>query len=123
MRASGARGLAEILYFENVKGLISMGHGAIIDRICSDMASVGYEVIWDLLNAADYGVPQNRERVFFIGQRIDALVLPFGAKKPQLYMGCAPGRYRHPAFFEKRHHLDAGWKLAKKPTNAYQIKT
>jgi DNA (cytosine-5)-methyltransferase 1 len=107
--------LPRFFIFENVKGLISMGNGAIINRICGDLAAVGYEVVWELLNAADYGVPQHRERAFFIGRRLDMLVLPTGAKRPHLHMGVA-GRYKHPAFFEKRHKLATGWRLSASST-------
>jgi DNA (cytosine-5)-methyltransferase 1 len=100
--------LPRFFIFENVKGLISMGHGAVINRICQDLAATGYEVVWQLLDAADYGVPQHRERVFFIGRRIDMLALPIGAKRPHLHMGVA-GRYKHPEFFEKRHNLTPGF--------------
>lgn len=56
---------------ENVKGLISMEKGQIIEMIKNDFESIGYKVDWKILTASDYGVPQNRERVFIIGNRID----------------------------------------------------
>ena len=55
---------------ENVKGLLSMEKGKVIDMIVKDFENLGYEDDYQLLNAADYGVPQARERVIIIGNRI-----------------------------------------------------
>jgi DNA (cytosine-5)-methyltransferase 1 len=54
---------------ENVKGIKSLGGGKVFDLILSDFRSAGYSVQHAVLNAADYGVPQRRERVFFVGAR------------------------------------------------------
>lgn len=56
---------------ENVKGLLSLDHGSVIKQIVNDFNSAGYIVEVHLINAADYGVPQHRERVIIVGQRID----------------------------------------------------
>ena len=56
---------------ENVKGILSLGKGAIFDMILSDFASLGYKVKYRVLNSADYGVPQTRMRVIIIGVRDD----------------------------------------------------
>jgi DNA (cytosine-5)-methyltransferase 1 len=63
---------------ENVKGLLSMENGKIFDMIKSDFENlkdsngklIGYKVDAKILNAAEYGVPQTRERVVIIGNRI-----------------------------------------------------
>lgn len=55
---------------ENVKGLLSMDNGQVIKMIINDFESIGYKVDYKLLNAADYGVPQNRERVIIIGNKL-----------------------------------------------------
>lgn len=55
---------------ENVKGLLSMQKGAVIQMIINDFKSLGYEVSYKLLKASDYGVPQHRERVIIIGNRL-----------------------------------------------------
>lgn len=55
---------------ENVKGLLSMENGKVIEMIKSDFESLGYKVDARLLNAAEYGVPQARERVVIIGNNI-----------------------------------------------------
>ena len=55
---------------ENVKGILSMEHGKVIEMIKKDFESIGYKVDARLLNAAEYGVPQARERVVIIGNRL-----------------------------------------------------
>ena len=55
---------------ENVKGLLSMEKGAVIDMIVKDFEKIGYKVDYRLLTASDYGVPQHRQRVFIIGNRV-----------------------------------------------------
>lgn len=62
---------------ENVKGLLSMEKGKVIEMILNDFRSLGYYVEYKLLNAAEYGVPQQRERVIIIGNRInDSVTFP-----------------------------------------------
>lgn len=56
---------------ENVKGILSLGHGEAIKQILEDFASAGYYTELHLVNMADYGVPQTRQRVLIIGQRKD----------------------------------------------------
>ena len=56
---------------ENVKGILSLGNGKIIEMIINDFESLGYTVQKRVLNAADYGVPQTRQRVIIVGVRKD----------------------------------------------------
>lgn len=56
---------------ENVKGLLTMGHGQIIDAIIQAFSDCGYDVKYKLLNAKHYGVPEDRERVIIVGLRKD----------------------------------------------------
>jgi len=56
---------------ENVKGLLSMDEGRVIEMIINDFTKLGYTVDYQLVNSADYGVPQQRERILIIGNRID----------------------------------------------------
>jgi len=58
---------------ENVRGLLTIDNGKAIDIIKDDFAKLGYHVNHRLLLAADYGVPQVRERVIIIGTRKDVL--------------------------------------------------
>ncbi len=56
---------------ENVKGLLNIGKGEVIKIIQKDFSKVGYDVTINLFNAADYGVPEKRERVIICGIRSD----------------------------------------------------
>ena len=56
---------------ENVKGILSLAKGAVFKMIINDFESLGYKVDKKVLNAADYGVPQLRNRVIITGVRED----------------------------------------------------
>lgn len=62
---------------ENVKGLLTMGGGKIIDAIIADFAECGYDVYYKLVNAKNFGVPQDRERVIIVGFRKDLNIQEF----------------------------------------------
>lgn len=57
----------EFFIAENVKGMMTLGHGEVLKQIVDDFAAAGYTVTPHLVNAREYGVPQSRERVFLIG--------------------------------------------------------
>jgi DNA (cytosine-5)-methyltransferase 1 len=56
---------------ENVKGLLNIGEGKVINKIVNDFQSAGYQVRYHLFNTANYGVPQTRQRVIILGIRSD----------------------------------------------------
>lgn len=58
--------LPKVLILENVKALVQKKHKADFDRWLKYLESLGYTNYWQVLNAKDYGVPQNRERVFVV---------------------------------------------------------
>jgi DNA (cytosine-5)-methyltransferase 1 len=62
-----------IKYFilENVKGLINHDNGNSFKVILQELEKAGYKVFYQVLNSVDYGVPQMRERVYFVGIRKD----------------------------------------------------
>jgi len=62
---------------ENVKGILSHDKGNSMEVICEALCESGYAIDFEVLNSKDFGVPQNRERVFIIGKRLDTL--PKGA--------------------------------------------
>ena len=66
---------------ENVSGMLSNRHSEAVKNIIAQFESCGYNVTIDLVNAADYGVPQDRKRVFYIGFRKD-LNINFVFPKP-----------------------------------------
>ena len=55
------------LFLENVKGLLNHDRGNTFEIILTTLDELGYDVEWQVLNSKDFGVPQNRERVFIIG--------------------------------------------------------
>jgi DNA (cytosine-5)-methyltransferase 1 len=57
----------KVFVAENVKGLLLQSRKASFDKIMEDFDSLGYNVSYALYHAADYGVPQSRERVFIVG--------------------------------------------------------
>ena len=94
----------KLFLFENVKGLLSIQGGELLGTILSLFESLGYKVQYKLLNAADFGAPQTRERVIIIGSKLENSfhypepthynpeqrpVLFDGALKPYLTLGGA----------------------------------
>jgi DNA (cytosine-5)-methyltransferase 1 len=65
---------------ENVKGLKFLYKGRFFNLMLDDFEDSGYNVTWKLLNAKDFGVPQDRERIFMVGVRKD---LDFEYKFPE----------------------------------------
>ena len=55
------------ILIENVKNLISHDKGNTFQVIVSILMSLGYNIRWDILNSKDFGVPQNRERIYIRG--------------------------------------------------------
>jgi len=56
---------------ENVKGILSANKGEAFPLIIKEFEKSGYNVVYKLLNSANYGVPQKRERVIIVGIRKD----------------------------------------------------
>ena len=66
--------MPKVILFENVKGLLSSKHQSgkkLIDVIKEDLENIGYIVNYKVVNASDYGVPQNRERMILVALRKD----------------------------------------------------
>lgn len=59
--------MPKIFVMENVPGIIRLFKGAVKEQILKDFSEIGYDVSFKILSADDYGVPQTRKRVFFIG--------------------------------------------------------
>lgn len=70
----------EFFVAENVKGMMTLGHGEVLKQIISDFAAAGYTVTPNLVNARDYGVPQSRERVFLVGVHKEKIEKKYGYK-------------------------------------------
>lgn len=100
---------------ENVKGILSFMQGKVFKMIIADFGKAGYKVKYKVLNAANYGVPQRRERVIILGARNDVdfnLVHPepthsdvsnlFSGKKSWVSIGDALKNIPEP---EEEHNL------------------
>jgi len=66
--------------WENVKGALSSNKGWDFAEVLNSFSEAGYDVQWEVLNSKNFGVPQNRERIFVIGSRGTSRpeVFPFG---------------------------------------------
>lgn len=62
---------------ENVRGLIFKNNREVFKLILKELESCGYVVQWKILNAKDFGVPQNRERIFLFGSSIPFNIFQF----------------------------------------------
>lgn len=67
-----------LLLLENVKGLLSHDKGKTFGTILNTLDELGYDCQWQVLNSKDFGVPQNRERVFIVGHLR-------GTSRPQVF--------------------------------------
>lgn len=65
-----------VFVIENVKSLMSTSNGWFKEQIINEINKLGYKVSVGVLKASDYGVPQNRERVFFLCSRGNEISLP-----------------------------------------------
>lgn len=84
---------------ENVRGLDFLKYQHIRSKIMNSFAKSGYVAQYELMNAAEYGVPQARERLIFVGVREDIAEKLMGGSDPDVYNGFP--RVLHP---EKTHN-------------------
>ncbi len=68
---------------ENVKGLTNHDNGNSLKVILKELENAGYKVFYQVLNSIDYGVPQMRERVYFVGIRKDLIPNDFKFQFPE----------------------------------------
>ena len=73
---------------ENVPGLVRLYDGAVKDEIIKRLGDMGYDVEWKILCAADYGVPQIRTRVVFVGlqKKYGKFIFPMPTNTPENYI-------------------------------------
>ena len=66
------------VFLENVKGLLNHDNGRTFGVIIASLDELGYDVQWECVNSKNFGVPQNRERVFIVGHLR-------GSPRPQVF--------------------------------------
>lgn len=71
----------KMFVIENVPGLVGLFGGQIKDSIINKLTKLGYDVQYRILCASEYGVPQTRKRVVFVGSRIGTFEYPVPQKK------------------------------------------
>ena len=84
----------KMFLLENVKGLKNHNDGKTLEVILTTLKDLGYEVHYTVLNARDYGVPQNRERIFFVGFK-EPRAFAWPEKKPKIILSEYFGGYWH----------------------------
>lgn len=72
----------KVVFLENVKNLEKHNKGKTLDTIISTLENLKYDVNFKVLNASDYGLPQNRERIFIVCFRKDLRITNFSYPKP-----------------------------------------
>ena len=92
--------------FENVPGMVEPRWRPIFDYLLEALDDFGYRCVWDVVDAADHGVPQHRRRLLVIGSRVAAPSLPVATHGPQS-ASAAPYRTVHDAIGNLRR-LEAG---------------
>lgn len=91
----------EWIICENVKNLLSIEGGWGFLRVTSEMAARGYAVQWRVYNSKDYGVPQNRERVYIVGclgKNGGRELLPVARKSERTLKQIVPGKQAERVF-------------------------
>lgn len=104
--------------FENVSGLLTMDGGKLFPKIRTEFEGIGYSLKYKLLDAADYGVPQHRERVILVGMRSEN---SFEYPEPTHGEGKLPWVTLGEAFADLPPIPNGGTcdRYASKPTNDY----
>ena len=74
----------EVLFLENVKNLAKHDNGKTLSTILRVLDEIGYDTYYQVLNASHYGVPQSRERVYFVCFRKDLKIKYYEFPKPTL---------------------------------------
>lgn len=74
----------KVFLFENVAGIIGAEGGRAWESIITAFENAGYSIYWRVLDSADYGVPQHRERVFIVGLKSGNFQFPYPTHGPDI---------------------------------------
>lgn len=109
----------KVFIYENVRAVVSHDGGKTWNKMQHVFAELGYNFSWSILNAKNYGIPQNRERLFVVGFRKDLKLknkfsfpeaIPLEKKMQDFLLDNAPGGYFLPAkgvaFVTKEKNLE-----------------
>lgn len=109
----------KVFIYENVRAVVSNDSGRTWAKMQQVFAELGYDCSWSILNAKNYGIPQNRERLFIVGFRKDLDLeenfsfpeaIPLEKKMQDFLIENAPGGYFLPekgvAFVTKEKNLE-----------------
>lgn len=108
----------EIFILENVKNIIKAANGYFINEIKNIFSNLGYFINFDILNASDFGIPQNRERAIIIGSLKQNILLPTVLSKKKISVKDAISDL---AYLESgKGELESDYKI--KPLSFYQEK-
>lgn len=92
----------KVFIYENVRAVLSHDNGQTWSKMQQVFSELGYQYYFDILNAKDYGIPQNRERLFVVGFRNDIapkegfsfpVAIPLERKMKDFLLDNAPGGY------------------------------
>lgn len=92
----------KVFIYENVRAVTSHDNGKTWEKMQEVFAELGYDFSWSVLNAKNYGIPQNRERLFVVGFRKDLMLskkfefpvaIPLEKKMKDFLIDNAPGGY------------------------------
>lgn len=77
----------KVIVLENVKHLLHHDGKRTLNTILSSLINLGYEVTYEILNAVDFGLPQNRERIFIVATKKNRLHFHLLKNKPKVKLG------------------------------------
>lgn len=106
----------QFFVIENVKGLLTLNNGMFKEDIINRFSKLGYNIQYKVLNAAHYGVPQKRERVFFIGLKDKTMTFP---KEKEWFVSTSQALSDLPVLDNRSEYFDT-YEYLNEPLNDYQ---
>ena len=91
----------EVLFLENVKNLAKHNNGHTLRSILKVLDEIGYQTFYQILNASLYGVPQSRERVYFVAFRKDLKIAHYSFPEPTFEKICLEDVLEHDSSTEE----------------------